>query len=102
MRDFAYRYSVSMTTLVGYNTPCGWATKSRIGHRIPKGLGGIPTNAKLARWVADYNASLLPGGVNSHIGPNGHCLVASIRDHQTDAVVATWTELLGQRVGGGR
>lgn len=90
MRDYRYRYSVSMTTVTGYNTPAGWNTTSRPGARIPKGMGGKPTDAKLARYVADYNASLDPGGCNAHVGPNGRCTAATIYDHDEQKVVATW------------
>jgi len=30
---------------------------------------GKPTEANLAKWVAVYNASFQPGGVNQHAGP---------------------------------
>lgn len=90
MKDYTYRYSVSMTTVQGFNTPAGWATASRVGHRIPAGLSGKPNVAKLERYVADYNASILPGGCNAHLGLNARCTAASIYDHQSMAVVAVF------------
>jgi hypothetical protein len=92
MKDYSYRYSVRMTLTKGFMTPSGWATRSRIGHAIPPYLAGPPTAAKLARYVADYNESLLPDGVNSHIGPSGYATAASIFDHHNNRqVVATWS-----------
>lgn len=90
MKDYTYRYSVQLICLTGYNTPAGWATRSRIGHALPSKLTGKPNGKKLAAYVADYNASLSPNGVNSHIGLNGTAVRAYITDHQTKTVVATW------------
>lgn len=92
MRDYTYRYSVKLTTVTGYNTPAGWATRTSRAHPVPAFLTGKPTDGKLARYVADYNASIVPGGVNAHIGPGGRAVAATIFDHNTDTVVATWRE----------
>lgn len=95
MRDYTYRYSVRMTPISGYHTPSGWDTRSRAGRTVPAYLTGKPTDAKLARYVADYNDSLKPGGVNEHIGPSGYATKAVIFDHQTNTEVATWEEQRG-------
>lgn len=42
-----------------YYTPAAWPSKHL----------GRPTVANLARYVADFEASTLPGGVNAHLGP---------------------------------
>lgn len=90
-RDYTFRYSVELTLVSGYATPAGWPTRNRIGDRRPAEMLGKPNDAKLARYVADYNASLAPEGVNSHIGPRGAAVAARILDHHNDrAVVATW------------
>lgn len=91
MKDYVYRYSVKIITVQGFNTPAGWATRSRVGHAVPPVLTGKPTDAKLAQYVRDYNASILPGGCNSHVGPGGRATLASIFDHHTNRVVATWS-----------
>jgi hypothetical protein len=52
---------------------------------------GKPTGPKLARYIADYHASLTPDGINSHLGPGARATAATILDHATDAVVATWS-----------
>jgi hypothetical protein len=85
-----YRYSVQMSIVRGYATPAGWGTRSRLGHTVPAALAGKPTDAKLAQYVADYNASLEAGGCNSHIGASGACVAAAITDHNTGAVVARY------------
>lgn len=90
MKDFTFRYSVSMVTVQGFNTPAGWATRSRAGSRIPAYLSGPPNAAKLARYVDDYNASLRPGGCNAHLGLGARCVAATIRDHQAGTVVAVF------------
>jgi hypothetical protein len=91
MRDYTFRYSVEMKIANGYMTPAGWATRSRVGATVPAYLAGKPSAAKLARYVADYNASLKPGGVNEHLGPGARCLSARILDHNNDRrVVAEW------------
>ena len=87
-RSYTFRYSVELTTLTGYNTPAGWPTTNRVGDHRPKELLGRPTDAKLARYVADYNASLEPGGANAHIGPSGRATAACIKDGYD--IVATW------------
>lgn len=91
MRDYTYRYAVVVRPVSGYQTPSGWATRSRVGHQVPPYLTGKPTDAKLARWVADYHASLLPGGVNSHLGDGARLLAAEVRDGGVNGtVVASW------------
>lgn len=93
MADTTYRYSVQMILAVGYATPSGWPTRNRIGDRRPASILGRPNDAKLAAYVADYNASLVPGGVNSHIGDRGRCVSAQIVDHYSigNQVVASWS-----------
>lgn len=91
-RDVTFRYSVQMTLATGYATPAGWPTRNRIGDLRPKEILGTPNDAKLARYVADYNDSLIPDGVNSHIGQRGRCVAAVIVDHNNkDTVVARWS-----------
>jgi hypothetical protein len=90
-RDYRFRYSVEMTIVEGAITPAGWPTRNRVGDHRPAALLGKPTHAKLAQYVADYNASIQPGGVNSHIGAGGRCIAARNVDHDNDrAVVAAW------------
>lgn len=89
-RDYTYRYSVRVQPVRGSHTPAGWDTRSRAGRRIPAWQAGKPTPGKLAQWVADFNASVQPGGVNEHLGPDARLVAASIYDHQIGAVVATW------------
>lgn len=91
MRDYRFRYSVEMRIVRGNITPMGWSTRSRAGNAIPDYLKGVPTDAKLARYVQDYNESLKPGGVNEQLGDVGRCYAARIIDHDNNKrVVATW------------
>ena len=85
--DYVYRYSLRMTLARGYATPSGWATRSRVGHKIPAYLAGAPTAEKLRRYVLDYNESLLPGGANAHIGIDGRCVAAVIVDHRNGGAI---------------
>jgi len=89
--SYRYRYSVEMVLARGAMTPIGWDVKSSRGRRGPvRGLGQ-PNAANLARYMADYNASLQPGGVNAHLGLSAIATSARILDHDNDrAIVATW------------
>jgi hypothetical protein len=90
-RTISFRYSVEVTTNTGGHTPAGWPTRNRAGSRVPSALLGKPNAAKLAQWVADFNASLLPGGCNAHIGTGGTITSARIIDHDNNrAIVATF------------
>lgn len=76
---------VIRTTDTGYvgNTPGVWKSK----------YYGKPTAANLAAYVATFNASLLPGGCNAHIGPEGALTEAYIIDqYNDDKVVAVWNK----------
>lgn len=61
------------------HSPAGWSVKH----------SGSPTDESLAKYVADYEASTLPGGVNEHLGVTR---VSSARVvHQSSGeVVATY------------
>lgn len=50
---------------------------------------GKPTDAKLAQWVADYEASLKPGGVNAHVG-YAPVLNAKVVNQKQQAVAAEY------------
>jgi hypothetical protein len=85
--DFRYRYSVQLFTVTGRQTPAGWQVGKRFGH---KGLGQ-PNAAKLAQYVADYNASVQPDGCNAHLGAGAVAIGAVVKDHDNDArIVAGW------------
>lgn len=79
-RSIAFRFSVKMTTVTGFNTPAGWQTRQ----------AGRPNAKNLAAYVALYNRSLLPGGCNAHLGPGAECVAAELRDHDRMETVATW------------
>jgi hypothetical protein len=99
-RDIRYRYSVEMTIIRGTATPAGWPTRNSVGNLRPAALLGKPNAAKLAQYVADYNASLAAGGVNAHIGQSGACIAARIIDHDDNrAVVATWQAAVSETTG---
>lgn len=87
MRDRAIRFTVAMKTVTGYNTPSEYQSK----------YCGRPGAKGLAKFVADYNESLKPGGVNAHIGDRGRCYAASLRDHGT--VIAEWKAPMFEVVG---
>ena len=69
-----------------YCTPMEWRVS---GSRIAGSGYGKPTTANIAKWVAVYEKSLLPGGVNSHIGFD-KVLSASITNQKIGEVVAEW------------
>lgn len=63
-----------------YDTPAAWPTKHL----------GRPTDASLATYVADFEASCKPGGVNAHLGFRPVRRAVVIRQ-STGAVVAEYT-----------
>lgn len=89
--SYRFRYSVEVVVKRGGHTPAGWPTRNRAGDNRPASMLGKPNAAKLAQYVADFNASLLPGGCNDHIGTDGTVIAARIVDHDNDrAVVASF------------
>jgi hypothetical protein len=80
-RSVAYRFSVRMSVVHGFVTPAGWESKH----------AGRPNAANLAKYVELFNASLLPGGCNAHLGESTRCVAAELVDHcRGNAVIATW------------
>ena len=57
-RTFTPAHAVEFVVDRGYWTPMGWDAKH----------AGRPTVANLAAFVAGYEASTQPGGVNAHLG----------------------------------
>lgn len=72
-RDRAIRYTVRMSLVSGFATPAEYRSKHY----------GRASDAGLANYVTSYNESILPGGVNAHIGPSGRCYAATLTDHNT-------------------
>lgn len=98
--SYRFRYSVEVVVIRGGHTPAGWPTSNRGGDRRPAALLGKPTAAKLAQYVADFNASLVPGGINEHIGTAGSIISARILDHDNNrAIVATWQAPVSEATG---
>ena len=50
---------------------------------------GRVSEAALSDYRNRYNASLLPGGVNAHVGINAWASNVRIRDQRTGAILAT-------------
>lgn len=65
-------------------TPAAW----NVGTRTRPGYGR-PTAANLTHYVAIFNASTEPGGVNAHLSGT-RITAARIVDQRTGEVVATW------------
>ena len=63
-------------------SPCEWRPKYQ----------GRPTAENLARDVATFEASCLPGGCNAHLGPMT-VLSAKITDHRKNLILAVWSRL---------
>jgi len=75
------KYSVTVSDGRYAWTPMGWD-----GRRY-----GTPTDASLARYVADMNASFAPGGSNAHLGVTG-LVAATVRHNVANgAPVARWS-----------
>ena len=80
-RTRAIRFVEVKVVRVGRVTDCEWQTK----------YAGRPTDANLAKAIALYNATLLPGDVNEHVGVGATCVYAEVRDQfNGNRVVATW------------
>lgn len=67
-------------------TPMAWRVRD---DGLAKGFGK-PTDANLATFVEDLNASFDPGGVNEHVGQDAKATGARIVRQRDDQVVATW------------
>lgn len=71
----------------GYDSGSEW----RVGARYGASGYGRPTVENLKRYIKHYNASLRPGGVNSHIGRRGRAVGGTIVDQgRGNRVVAEW------------
>jgi hypothetical protein len=79
-RTVTSKYAVRIT-VPGYNySPMSWQYRRY----------GRPTDASLARYVRDFEASTLPGGSNAHLGEQ-HVSSAYIRvNEHAGTVVATY------------
>lgn len=74
-------YRVETFTPGVYSTPTGWPTKHC----------GRPSDATLARYVADFEESCQPGGCNAHLGYRP-VRSARIFRQSTGEIVATYNE----------
>lgn len=61
-------------------SPAAWPTKHH----------GRPTDATLAEYVTEFEASCAPGGCNAHLGPQ-RVTRASVIRQSTGALVASYT-----------
>lgn len=73
-------YRVELRLLGSHATPAAWPTKH----------AGRPTDATLARYVADFEESTRPGGVNEHLGEE-FVIGAEVVRQATGETVATFT-----------
>lgn len=90
-RSRAWTYVLRIVESERISTPMEW----RVGKRYSVPGYGKPTVENLAKWVAAYEKSLLPGGVNQHLSYGANkidkVLSASITNQRTGEVVAEWT-----------
>ena len=63
-RDTTSKYRLEITCRGYYTTPMCWK--------------GRATDKRLEEWVAQYEASCLPGGANAHLGDGGKVTRARI------------------------
>ena len=71
------KYAVHVRTSDGsHMTPIAWRVRAQYG----RPGDGMPTEANLAKWVAGYNASFEPGGVNEAVGCR--IVVAELRENK--------------------
>ena len=53
---------------------------------------GRPTQKNLAAWVAAFNASVLPGGCNDHLGEGCQLVAATIVNQDTGETLASYSK----------
>ncbi len=85
-RDLPIRYTVNLTAPGMHYTPMQWRTRPQ--GQIPS--YGAPTNANLAKFMAKFLETMKPGGHSAHLGDKGIPTRATIMDHDTGQVVASW------------
>lgn len=80
-RSTTPKYVVDMKIRKGMTTPAAWTVKQH----------GKPTAKNLAKYVDAYNDSVMPGGVNQHLGDGSTATWAGIRENNLHAsYIAEW------------
>ena len=83
------KYIVQLHTPGFYNTPSEWSVRGLYGG---KGCGK-PTDANLAKYVEQFEKSMLPGGANDHLAAKNYHVVAAyiyLNNGRMEMPLAQW------------